>query len=234
MTEEEKRLRANAHRRSYVQRLREEDPEKLREQRRRYTEGRKLRSPIKHADRQRQYVERRDADPVRSAAAIEAARLRAAKRAADPVRAAEHREKQRRYAAERSADPARHAARLAQQRIWRAAQGKALHRDPNAADGAEATRRVLSENATYRAIDAVVPARYPPHIRDDLISEAFVAVLESQAEPQAIPSVVKATISAFWRDRPDFWFASLDAAFSSNNRSTLHDIVPSDTWETVR
>lgn len=75
----------------------------------------------------------------------------------------------------------------------------------------------------YAAISRAVPAGYPAHARDDIISATVLAVLE---DPSLAPAQeAKRQVSAYWRGRPEFRMLSFDAPCFEDGSRTLHDTI---------
>ena len=85
--------------------------------------------------------------------------------------------------------------------------------------------KMLSHNAIYRAVKAVVPASLPPITRDDVIGDMVLAVLEGDLAMNDLKARAKTFVKEHWRMFGTLRDVSFDAQLFSDGRSTLGDRV---------
>lgn len=87
----------------------------------------------------------------------------------------------------------------------------------------EELKRILGQNALYVAASAAVPAHYPQHVRDDVIGEIVLAVLEGFIDENEIAARAKDFVSSYWRQRDLWQTLSLDAPIPGHDKGTYID-----------
>lgn len=197
---EAKRLGA---RRRY-QRLKEDDPEVLREHWRR-TYHALCRDPL----RWRRMLDKSNA------------RMKAARKA-DPERFKEIDRKA--WERKRLRDPEEQKARTRARYLAR------KERDPEGLrqKGLRCTRRAWAKKNASRIVEAImaaIPTTFPDHARNDILQAATLPVLDGKIGMDELKSEVRRQIKAYWREREEYRLASFDAPFSDGDGRTLHDIT---------
>lgn len=69
--------------------------------------------------------------------------------------------------------------RIARKKAWKEAYRKKHQKGPQEAVGV-ALKRVLNSNELFRAVNQAVSANLPPHVRDDVIQNMILAILEGE------------------------------------------------------
>lgn len=94
----------------------------------------------------------------------------------------------------------------------------------------EVLKAALSQDALYAAAAGAVPRTMPDHVRDDIISEIVIAVLEGDMTVADISDNVKRFVTAYWSGRDFHRTVSLDATISGTDNLRLGDIIASDAF----
>lgn len=92
----------------------------------------------------------------------------------------------------------------------------------------ELLRAALWQNDLHRAASAAVPDTLPPDIRDDVISEMVVAVLEGSLSAIDVPRAARRFISDHFRSREWRSILSLDAVVPGTDRVRLIDTIAAE------
>jgi hypothetical protein len=74
----------------------------------------------------------------------------------------------------------------------------------------------------FAAANAVVPKSYPAHVRDDVISEIVIAVLEDKITVKDIGKEAPGFMRAYWREYSHYGRVSLDAVIPGS-KTSYHD-----------
>jgi hypothetical protein len=91
-----------------------------------------------------------------------------------------------------------------------------------------APRTILHADAIYAAAHRAVPRHLPPHVRDDVISEIFLAVLENRIDVDQIGAEASLFIKEYWRAFGGFNTLSLDAKIG-DGETTYLDMLADET-----
>lgn len=90
---------------------------------------------------------------------------------------------------------------------------------------AATTRRRLLESEVYAAADKAVGRGYPPDVREDLVSEIMLAILDGSVALGDVKSAAPRIISAYWRGRDTYRCESMDAFVFDGRKGTLHELI---------
>lgn len=99
----------------------------------------------------------------------------------------------------------------------------------------EALQQALGKNTLYAAALAAVPANFPRHTREDIVSSLVLAVLEGEISETEIASHAKAHISAHYRMFTKYGpggsiMRSLDQPVYHDNPTPLIETVSEGLW----
>lgn len=85
----------------------------------------------------------------------------------------------------------------------------------------------FAQKSLYQTACDTVPRYLPRHIRDDVISEITLAVLEGTLAAEDIAKSAKKYLTAWNRDFGSYGTVSLDAVIPGTENLRLYDIIPS-------
>lgn len=96
----------------------------------------------------------------------------------------------------------------------------------------EALNEALGKNHLYHNAQNAVSSRLPPHVRDDVISEIILAVLEGDLAEADISKHAGKFLAAHYKMHPTkFGPISLDApAYRDGGRDTIGDTISEGMW----
>ncbi|KTR04993.1 hypothetical protein NS365_13250 [Aureimonas ureilytica] len=77
----------------------------------------------------------------------------------------------------------------------------------------------------FAAADRAVSRSYPPHVRDDVVSEIVLSVLSGETRVEDIASVAPRFVTAYWRGQEDYRHTSIDAPSPFDTSRPLQDLV---------
>lgn len=111
--------------------------------------------------------------------------------------------------------------RARKRRNYRELKARVLAAEPKGISCTEALHR----NPVFVAANGAVPRSYPTYVRDDIVSEIVLAVLEKRVALDEVERCAAEFIRGYWRQFSQYREKSLDAPVPGRTRQTYHDII---------
>lgn len=92
----------------------------------------------------------------------------------------------------------------------------------------ERFRTALTQNDIYAAINRAVPLRLPAHVRDDVLGEMVLAVLEGELDLDAVPAKAREYLRRYDRASERWKLVSLDAPIAGTDDLRLNDTLSTE------
>lgn len=109
-----------------------------------------------------------------------------------------------------------------QRQVWKAARRKPKLVRPASMP---LTFQLTQTNELYAAANRAVSRSFPPHVRDDIISEIVLSVLAGETQPAEIALAAKAFANAYLRDQNGYALTSFDAVLGVSGSGSFHELV---------
>ena len=92
----------------------------------------------------------------------------------------------------------------------------------------ERFRAALSQNEIYAAVNAAVPLGLPSHVRDDVLGEMVLAVLEGELDLDAVPAKAREYLRRYDRASERWKLVSLDTPIAGTDDLRLVDMMSTE------